>query len=91
MFKKGHNHKGGRPKGKKPRRNLTDDNTTGKHHSSKARGANKNGIVDKFPVTKRWDTTFRGKTLDAELVDYYIMNDLPLDDLFDDIKEYKDK
>jgi arylsulfatase A-like enzyme len=90
MFKKGHEHKGGRPKGKKPRRNLTDDNTTGKHHSSKARGANKNGIVDKFPITKKWDTSSRYKQLDPELVDYYIYNDLDVTELFEGLKNYRE-
>jgi hypothetical protein len=61
MFKKGHKSRGGRPEGTKVRRNLTDENTTGKEHSSKARGANKNGTIDKFPVHKKWDTSYRKK------------------------------
>lgn len=88
-FKKGHNHRGGRPKGKMVRRNLTDNNTTGKEYSNRSRGANKNGTIDKFPITKKWDTSSRYKQLDPELVDYYIYNDLDVTELFDDLKEYR--
>ena len=90
MFEKGHSgHGGGRKPGNKVRRNLTDDNTTGKEYSAKRRGANKNGTIDKFPITKKWDTSSRYKQLDPELVDYYIMNDLDVTELFDDLKEYR--
>ena len=82
-------HGGGRKPNGKVRRNLTDENTTGKEHSNKARGANKNGTIDKFPVHKKWDTSSRKKMLDPELVDYYIYNDLDVTELIDDLKEYK--
>lgn len=86
-FKKGHNSRGGRPKGKEVRRNLTDNNTTGKEYKREG-NKNKNGTIDKFPVTKKWDTSYRGKVLDPELVDYYINNDLDVTELIDDLKEY---
>ena len=82
-FKKGHNGMGGgRKKGKQNRRNLTDNHTTGKGTN------NKNGTIDKFQMTKKWDTSYRGKVLDPELVDYYINNDLDVTELIDDLKEY---
>ena len=73
---------GGRKKGKQTRRNLTDNHTTGKGTN------NKNGTIDKFQITKKWDTSYRGKVLDPELVDYYINNDLDVTELIDDLKEY---
>ena len=39
-------------------------------------------------MTKKWDTSYRGKILDPELVDYYINNDLDVTELIDDLKEY---
>ncbi len=84
MFKKGHNGMGGgRKKGKQVKRNLTDNHTTGKNSSK-----NKTATIDKFPITKKWDTSYRGKILDPELVDYYINNDLDVTELIDDLKEY---
>ena len=86
MFKKGHKGVGGRKKSDTPvRRNLTNDNTTGKKTN------NKNGTIDKFPITKKWDTSYRGKVLDPELVDYYINNDLDVTELIDDLKEYAEE
>ena len=85
MFKKGHKGVGGRKKSNTPpRRNLTNDNTTGKENNK----ANKHATIDKFPITKKWDTSYRGKVLDPELVDYYINNDLDVTELIDDLKEY---
>ena len=83
MFKKGHKSKGGRKAGSEVRRNLTSDNTTGRKNKT-----NKNATIDKFPITKKWDTSYRGKILDPELVDYYINNDLDVTELIDDLKEY---
>jgi hypothetical protein len=34
---------------------------------------------------KQWDKGTSRKVLDPELVDYYINNDLPLDELFDSL------
>ena len=69
-FKKGHTYggNGGRKRKRSTlRRNLTDDNTTGRDTGNK-----KNQAIDKFPITKEWDTSARYKQLDPELVDYYI-------------------
>lgn len=35
-----------------------------------------------------WDTTKGRRTLDPERVDYYINNDLDLNELYDDLKLY---
>ena len=85
-FKKGHSgYKGPRSGRKKPpRRNLTSDNTTGREEM----GYKKDNAIDKFPTTKKWDTSARYKQLDPELVDYYINNDMDVTELFDDLKEY---
>ena len=90
MFKKGHkgyNYKGSGSGRKKPiRRNLTGDNTTGRENLT---NKNKNSAIDKFPITKEWDTSSRFKQLDPELVDYYIYNDLDVTELIDDLREYR--
>lgn len=38
-----------------------------------------------------WDTTKGRRTLDPERVDYYINNDLDLNELYDDLKLYEYK
>ena len=73
----------GRPKGKVKNRNVKSDGSTGRKYKS--------GVIDKFSITKEWDTTFRGKTLDPELVDYYINNDLDLTELYDKMRDYKEE
>lgn len=91
MFKKGHNPRGaGRKPNAKVKRNLSDDNTTGRIND-KSRASNRNGFIDAFPITKNWDTSARHKQLDPELVDYYINNDLDVTELFDDLKTYIDR
>ena len=91
MFKKGHNTRGaGRKKNVNVRRNLTDNNTTGREEKRKEKRQNKNNAIDKFPINKEWDTTSRWKTLDPELVDYYIYNDLDVTELLDNVREYKE-
>jgi hypothetical protein len=91
MFKKGHKGYNGPRSGsgrKKPiRRNLTENNTTGRENLS---NKNKNQAIDKFPITKKWDTSSRYKQLDPELVDYYIYNDLDVTELFEGLKNYRE-
>lgn len=59
--------------------------------------------AEKKPINKRrdrldiyrnhhvWDTTKGRRTLDPERVDYYINNDLDLNELYDDMKLYEYK
>jgi hypothetical protein len=87
-FKKGHpgyNKGGYRKKKSTPRRNLSSDNTTGRE----TMGYKQDNAIDKFPITKEWDTSSRYKQLDPELVDYYINNDLDVTELFDNLKSYR--
>ena len=48
----------------------------------------KNVSLDIYRNHHRWDTTKSKRTLDPELVDYYIHNDLDLNELYDDMKLY---
>ena len=48
----------------------------------------KNVRLDIYRNHHRWDTTRVKRTLDPELVDYYINNDLDLSELYDDMKLY---
>jgi len=73
-FKKGHSgyEGGGRKKG-----------------TSRGRGRSKNKqSLDVYNTTKNWERGSRHKQLDQEKVDYYIYNDLPLEELYDEMKLY---
>lgn len=48
----------------------------------------KNQSLDIYRNHHRWDTTRIKRTLDPEQVDYYINNDLDLNELYDDLKLY---
>jgi len=72
MFKKGHTgHGGGRKKG-----------TKNKPNSKKG----KNQVLDTMYYKKEWVKGTSKKVVDIPKMDYYIYNNLPLDDLLDDDK-----
>lgn len=48
----------------------------------------KNNTLDVYRNHHRWDTTKSKRTLDQAKVEYYIYNDMDLNELYDDMKLY---
>lgn len=48
----------------------------------------KNASLDVYRGAKQWVKSSLKKSLDPEQVDHYIYNDLPLGELYDDMKLY---
>jgi hypothetical protein len=47
-----------------------------------------NPSLDIYKTTHQWDKTSYRNTLDIDEIDYYINNDLPLDEYYDNVKLY---
>ena len=75
-FEKGHKGYGGRKAGSKSRRKYNE------------RPKNTKQTIDRYFGIKEWEKSTSKKILDQDKVDYYINNDLPLDELYDEMKLY---
>ena len=42
--------------------------------------------IDKYPITKHWEKRTSKRVLDQETLEYYIYNDLPIDEYYDSLK-----
>lgn len=80
-FQKGHKgYKGsGRPK----------DSQNKRKRNERPDPKNTALTIDRYFGNKEWEKATSKKMLDIEQVDYYIYNDLPLDEYYDSIKLYK--
>lgn len=55
---------------------------------AKKKEQKRNSSLDIYRNHHQWDTTRMKRTLDSELVDYYINNDLDINELYDNMKLY---
>ena len=42
----------------------------------------RSGTINKYFLTKTWDTRYRGQTLNQEEIEHRLNNNLPIDDLY---------
>ena len=69
-----------------------NNGTFKKGHKSKSGGRPKGSkstgkySLGTYPINKYWAKQVSSRTLDIDEVDYYLYNDLPIDELYDDLK-----
>ena len=76
-FKKGHTHDRGRKK--KQNKKRTD------------RTKSPNTTIDKYFITKEWVKQASKKVDNIEDIEYYIYNDIPLEEYYNNLKSTKDE
>jgi hypothetical protein len=74
------------PEKEKPKSNTPEYRR--EYDKKKKKDILKRGIINKAPVKREWKKNLSSKTLDPAIVDYYIQNDLPLDEYYDSITLY---
>ena len=76
-FKKGHKHGRGRKPNKTKKRTY--------------RTSNPNTTIDKYFITKEWVKQASKKVDNIEDIEYYIYNDLPLEEYYNNLKSTNDE